>query len=187
MKNVLYIVGGMALAYKVHIQGGGDNTALFPYNRPYISSCKLQLAVISTAATFVYGCIYMWGWCCANWVSGQTLVICSGLGKTKILYLTVQYLTSTLPLPLSLPPSLSLSFTHSPPLPATIDCSDLVQKVFNQHSYVPSQQRENLLVASVRPSGHVIIQMRDQPVWPSAALLVRLFLSFSSPPFLPQT
>ena len=33
----------MALVYKVHIQGGSDNTALFPHNHPYISSCKLQL------------------------------------------------------------------------------------------------------------------------------------------------
>ena len=51
----------MALVYKVHIQGGSDNTAPFPHNHPYISSCKLQLE-ISTAATYV-GMI-MWEWCC---------------------------------------------------------------------------------------------------------------------------
>ena len=33
-----------------HIQGGSDNTAPFPRNHPYISSCKLQLGEISTAA-----------------------------------------------------------------------------------------------------------------------------------------
>ena len=39
----------MALVYKAHIQGGSDNTASFPHNHPYISSCKLRLAEISTA------------------------------------------------------------------------------------------------------------------------------------------
>ena len=52
----------MALVYKVHIQGGSDNTTPSPHNHPYISSCKLQLAVISTAATYVG--MVMWGWCC---------------------------------------------------------------------------------------------------------------------------
>ena len=37
----------MALVYKV--QGGNDNTAPFPHNHLYISSCKL----ISTVATYV--------------------------------------------------------------------------------------------------------------------------------------
>ena len=35
-----------------YIQGGSDNTAPLPHNHPYISSRKLQLAEISTAATY---------------------------------------------------------------------------------------------------------------------------------------
>ena len=41
---------GMALVYKMHIQGGSYSTAPFPHNHPYISSCILQLDEISTAA-----------------------------------------------------------------------------------------------------------------------------------------
>ena len=48
----------MALVFKVHIQGGSDNTAPFPHSHPYTSSCKLQLAEISTAG------MVMWEWCC---------------------------------------------------------------------------------------------------------------------------
>ena len=51
---------GMALAYKVHIQGGSDNTAPLPNNHPYISSCKLQLAEFYCS----YSCMY--GWLCGN-------------------------------------------------------------------------------------------------------------------------
>ena len=54
----------MGLVYKVYIQGGSDNTAPFAHNPPYISSCKLQLAEISTAATYVG--MVMWEWCCGN-------------------------------------------------------------------------------------------------------------------------
>ena len=52
----------MALVYKVHSQGGSDNTKPFPCSHPYISSCKLQPAEISTAATYVR--IVMWEGCC---------------------------------------------------------------------------------------------------------------------------
>ena len=47
----------MALLYKIHIQGDSDNTTPFPHIT--ISSCKLQLAEISTTATYVYrdGCL----------------------------------------------------------------------------------------------------------------------------------
>ena len=40
----------MPQVYNVHIQGGSDNTAPFTHNHSYISSRKLQLAEISTAA-----------------------------------------------------------------------------------------------------------------------------------------
>ena len=47
-------VGIAVLVYKVRIQGGSDNTAPFTHNYPYISRCKLQHAVVSSAATFHY-------------------------------------------------------------------------------------------------------------------------------------
>ena len=34
----------MALVYKIHVQDGSDNTAQFPHNHLYISSCKLLLS-----------------------------------------------------------------------------------------------------------------------------------------------
>ena len=52
----------MALAYKLHIQVGCDNTAPFPLNHLHINSCKLQLAEISTATIYVG--MVMWEWCC---------------------------------------------------------------------------------------------------------------------------
>ena len=52
---------GVALVYKVHIQGGSYKSP-FPHNHPYISSCKLQIAEIPTAATYVG--MVMWEWCC---------------------------------------------------------------------------------------------------------------------------
>ena len=53
---------GMAVVYKLHIQGGSDNTMPFPLNHPYISTCMLQPAQMSTAATYVG--MVMWEWCC---------------------------------------------------------------------------------------------------------------------------
>ena len=53
---------GMALVYKVHIQGGSNNTTPLPNKYPYINSCKLQLSEISTAATYVG--MFIWEWCC---------------------------------------------------------------------------------------------------------------------------
>ena len=54
----------MVLICKVHLLGGSENTAPLLHSHPYIpvSSCKLQLAGISTAATYVG--MVMWEWCC---------------------------------------------------------------------------------------------------------------------------
>ena len=43
------------------VQGCGYKTAPLQHNHPYISSCKLQIAEISTAATYVV--MVMWEWC----------------------------------------------------------------------------------------------------------------------------
>ena len=55
----------MALVYKVHIQGGSDNTAPPLLNHPYnsyVAASYMQLAEISTATT--YGGMDMWKGCC---------------------------------------------------------------------------------------------------------------------------
>ena len=55
--DCIEIIIEMALVHKVHIQGALPQ---LPHNHQYISSCKLQLAEISTAATYVL--MVMWNW-----------------------------------------------------------------------------------------------------------------------------
>ena len=76
----------MALVYKVytHIQSGSDNTAPFSHNHPYISSCKLQLAEISTTATYVG--MVMWEWCCVITAKPFMCILCRPVSSLHSVY-----------------------------------------------------------------------------------------------------
>ena len=55
---------GTGLQVPCTYASGSNNTAPLPNNHPYISSCKLQLAEISTAATCAYVGMVMCEWYC---------------------------------------------------------------------------------------------------------------------------